>query len=276
MMRILDLMANHAPQPQPWTADSLTADLRRLGLQEGGTVLVHASLRALGWVVGAAVSVVLALRATVGDAGTLVVPTHTGTNRDPSRLREPVPDSWWPAIREHLPAFDPAVTPSTGVGVIAEQIRTWPGARRSDHPQTSFAALGPRAEVIVSGHELHSQLGEASPLRRLEDEEAWVLLLGVGFDRCTAFHLAEYRLPEAPMRENSCAMRSSHGRSWVTFSAVALDDGDFAELGDAFEDHSPYVRRGAVGSGLARLFPIREAVTFAQHWIPANRRRTAV
>jgi aminoglycoside 3-N-acetyltransferase len=33
--------------------------------------------------------------------------------------------------------------------------------------------------------------GEHSPLARLEEVGAQVLLLGVGYDVCTAFHLAE-------------------------------------------------------------------------------------
>jgi aminoglycoside 3-N-acetyltransferase len=51
------------------TADSLLAQLRSLGIASGDSVLVHSSLKSLGWVNGGAVAVVQALLAAVGDAG---------------------------------------------------------------------------------------------------------------------------------------------------------------------------------------------------------------
>ena len=44
--------------PTPATAGSLLAQLTRLGLPEGATVLVHSSLSSLGWVAGGAQAVV--------------------------------------------------------------------------------------------------------------------------------------------------------------------------------------------------------------------------
>lgn len=264
-------------QDSPWTRDTIAQDVGKLGVSTGATLLVHSSLRSLGWVCGGATSVVQALLDMLGAAGTLVVPAHTADNRDPSRWTDPpVPAAWWPVIRDNLPGFDPALTPSTGVGVISERVRTWPGAVRSAHPQTSFAALGPRAEWLVERHDLDCQLGEASPLGRLEQDGAWVLLLGVGFDRCTAFHLAEYRLPEPPTRENFCAIMTREGRQWVTYTGIALDDGDFAELGRDFEIDTGVVLRGTVGFAECRLFPLRDAVSYAQKWLGSQRKQGAV
>jgi len=256
------------------TRELVVRDLRRLGVPVNATLIVHSSLRSLGWVCGGAETVIQALLDVLGPDGTLVVPTHTANNRDPSRWTDPpVPEAWWAVIRENMPGFDPSSTPSFGVGVIPEQVRTWPGAVRSAHPQTSFAAVGPRAEWIVERHHLDSQLGEASPLARLEQDGAWVLLLGVGFDRCTAFHLAEYRIPEPPTRENSCAIMTPAGRRWVTYTGIALDDGDFAELGRDFETRTGVVLRGTVGSAECGLFPLRDAVAYAQQWLGPQRKR---
>ncbi|MEU6109678.1 AAC(3) family N-acetyltransferase [Streptomyces albidoflavus] len=266
------------PSPAPVTGPlntraSLTADLRALGVQPGETLLAHTSLSSLGWVCGGAVTLVQALLDAVGPDGTLAVPTHSGDNSDPSGWgNPPVPESWWPAVRANMPPYDPRTTPSHGVGIVPETLRTWPGALRSAHPQTSFAALGPGARALVEDHALDCRLGEQSPLARLEEAGARVLLLGAGYGSCTAFHLAEYRIA-GPAVRNSFAVRTSSGPRWTTVTDTSVSDEGFAELGADFERNHPVVR-GTVGGATARLFPLAAAVAHAERWLPAHRPRT--
>lgn len=261
----------------PVTRDSIARDLRRVGLCPGDAVLVHASMRSIGWVCGGATAVVAALLDVVGVAGTVVAPAQTLDNRDPSRwAHAPVPERWWPAIRENLLPFDPAVTPSSGMGAIAERIRTWPGAVRSAHPLTSFAAVGRNAPDLMSGHALTSLLGEASPLARLDEMDARVLLLGVGFDKCTAFHLAEYRTTSRSTFRGASVVKTAAGRQWITYESIDLDDRDFGQLGVDFEEKSGSVVRDKVGAATSRLFPLRDAVAFATAWMPSNRHRLPI
>ncbi|WP_239124028.1 aminoglycoside N(3)-acetyltransferase [Rhizocola hellebori] len=256
----------------PHTRLSLREDLRSVGVEPGQTLLLHASLRSLGYVCGGPVAVVQALLDALGDSGTLVVPTQTADNRDPSSMTSPaIPQSWWPAIREHMPAFDPAVTPSRNMGVIAETVRTWPSAVRSAHPQTSFAAIGYHAVDLMARHDLDSELGEASPLKSLEEAGASVLLLGVSYDKCTAFHLAEYRLPSLNRKEKSCAVLGAQGRQWVSYLGVDLDATSFDTLGMEFERKAGPISVGKVGAATARLFPIGDAVAFALDWLLQHR-----
>jgi aminoglycoside 3-N-acetyltransferase len=200
-----------------------------------------------------------------------VVPTHSD-NSEPSRWQHPpVPEAWWADIRASTPPYDPRTTPTAGMGVIPELVRIWPGAVRSDHPQTSFAAVGPQAAQIVAGHALDSQLGERSPLARLEAMDAHVLLLGVGFGFCTAFHLAEYRIP-TPETDNSFAIMTPEGRRWATVRDIVVDSDDFEELGAAFTAERP-VRHGEVGAAVTRLFPVADAVAYAEVWLAEHRKR---
>lgn len=263
-------------QQAPVSRQSLAEDLARLGIIEGDLLLVHASIRSLGFVIGGAASVVAALRDVIGENGTLVVPTTTAGNTDPSRWartrRQEVPECWWPAIRQHLPAFDSRITPSEGVGAFAEAVRVWPSAVRSTHPQTSFAALGPQAVELMAIHDLDCHYGPQSPLGTLFGTAAKVLLLGVPFTVCTAFHLAEYSR-EASMRDYECVIADGGVRRWHRYRDVVLDDGDFGQVGAALEVRSGVpVRRGCVGGAAdSRLLPLREAVMFAGDWFRENR-----
>lgn len=260
------------PTDTPRTRDSLSRDLIRLGVRPGDTLLVHASLSALGWVCGAEQAVVQALSDAVGPQGTLVVPTQTSDNTDPSGWgAPPVPESWWQTIREHTPAFDPRLTPGAHMGRVSEMVRTWPGAVRSPHPQTSFAALGPRARDLMHPHPPGSALGEDSPLARLEQEQAKVLLLGTGYDSCTTFHLAEYRLPRPKRTTTSCAIQNPDGsRAWVSIDDIDFHSEDFTALGEAFENTAA-VTVDHVGAATTRLFSLPAAVAFATTWLTEHR-----
>jgi aminoglycoside 3-N-acetyltransferase len=259
--------------PSPRTRASLRADLLALGVQAGDTLLLHSSLSALGWVVGGQVAAVQALLDVVGPAGTLVVPTQTGGNSDPANWsRPPVPPAWWPVIRAEMPAHDPALAPSRGMGVVAEQVRTWPGAARSTHPQNSFAAVGARAAEVTDAQPLAYSLGESSPLAALERLEASVLFLGTGWDTCTALHLAQYRVPSpAPDRFASAVLHADGGQAWLEFDDVDLDSTHFEALGADYERDCPErVRQGLVGSAQCRLFALAGAVAYGVSWLAAH------
>ncbi|MGZ4615297.1 MAG: aminoglycoside N(3)-acetyltransferase [Actinomycetes bacterium] len=253
------------------TRPELARDLAALGVRPGETLLVHTSVKALGWIPGGPLAVVQALRDALGPSGTVVVPTQTGDNTDPAGWRHPpVPEPWWQPIREHTPAFDPALTPSRGMGAVPEIVRRLPGAQRSSHPTTSFAAHGPRSREVVAVHDLDCQCGDRSPLAALERLGARVLLLGAGFDSCTAFHLAEYRTPNPPRTTLGSAVLVGGERRWASYDDVDLDEGDFDRIGAAFRETGA-VSSGRVGEATAHLFDLREAVSFATGWMTTNR-----
>ncbi|MEV6951904.1 AAC(3) family N-acetyltransferase [Streptomyces sp. NPDC051183] len=224
-----------------------------------------------------------ALTGVLGPRGTLVVPTFTPENSRTStaHLKQiaGLTEAQVEEFLDRMPAFDPELTPSQGMGALAEAVRTAPGAARSAHPQTSFAALGRDAEALCAGHRIESHLGEETPLGKMCWGGGQVLMINVGFSVCTAFHLAEYRIPKPPLRMYECVVKVNlpggqpgqpQAERWTAYEDVALDDSDFAEIGMSFPESR--VRRGRVGGVSAVLFSIPDAVDHALEWMTENRR----
>ncbi|ERG88082.1 MAG: aminoglycoside N3''-acetyltransferase [halophilic archaeon J07HX5] len=263
-----------ASSREPVTTDSLVRDLRALGVEAGQTLLVHGSLSSLGWVCGGAPAVVDALREVVTPQGTLVMPTHSPGNMDPGDMTmPPVPDEWHETIRDQMPPYRPDMTPTQGMGAIAETFRSYDDVRRSGHPQVSFAAWGDNAETVTADHSFAYSLSEESPLARVYDLNGDVLFLGTDHGMNTSLHLAEYRSTlDFETVTHAGAVLIDGDRQWVEWNEIDYDDGDFQACGDVFEEtHPNAVETGAVGIGDAKLFAQRAIVDFAVEWFEVTR-----
>jgi aminoglycoside 3-N-acetyltransferase len=261
--------------PEPRTRGMLANDLRALGLESGMLVIVHSSMKSLGWVNGGPVAVIQALQDVLTPEGTLVMPAHSAGLSDPAKWDSPpIPESWWETVRATMPAFDPQRTPTGGVGQIPELFRTWPDVLRSSHPAHSFAAWGRMAVEVTCNHPLSYGLGPGSPLHSIYQNDGHVLLLGAGYESNTSFHLAEYWLDWMPHIDQGAPIYVNGKEEWQTYEDVDINSDDFAELGAAFETHIA-VNTGMVGSARARLFIQRAAVDFAETWLQSHRKRPA-
>ncbi len=223
--------------------------------------------------IGGAETLVRALLAAVSEEGTLVVPTQTWKNLDPERgVHGDIPEAWYPTLREHWPAYDPAITPSLNMGILAETVRLWPGAVRSAHPARSFAALGANASDLMAEHSLESPTGEGSPLAKLYDLGAYVLLLGVGHDKNTSLHLAEDRANYAPKSviTESSALMIDGERRWVSYEVLEPISDDFGAIGAAFEREAN-LGPCYVGEAETKLMDQHALVNFAADYMESHR-----
>ncbi|HUW58597.1 MAG TPA: AAC(3) family N-acetyltransferase [Planctomycetota bacterium] len=150
-----------------------------LGLSAGASVLVHGSLKSLGWVEGGADAVVDALMDTVGPGGTVMVPNLPFRGSLTNYLNTE-------------PTFDVRTTPSL-MGAITEALRRRPDARRSLHSSHSVAAVGVLRDEMTCDHEkddvtcgVHSAY-----YRNAHRANAFILMIGVTLNNMTTFHSVE-------------------------------------------------------------------------------------
>lgn len=221
--------------------DEVVGQLRALGVEEGGVLLVHTSFRAVRPVEGGPEGLIEALRTALGPRGTLVMPAWTGDDDEP---------------------FDPVATPaSEDLGIVAETFRRLPGAARSDHP-FAFAAAGPHAARVTADPLPIPPHAPESPVGRVHDLDGQVLLLGVGHDADTTLHLAE-ALAGVPYRaakhctvlRDGRPVRIDYTETDHCCERFALADGWLRERGLQSE--------GTVGHAHARLTRSRDIVRAA-------------
>ncbi|HPS43633.1 MAG TPA: AAC(3) family N-acetyltransferase [Treponemataceae bacterium] len=204
-------------------------------------IIIHSALSAFGHVPGGADTVTRALCECARKRGmTLVMCAHS----DAVPVSPGNGDGELPAII----AFDRRKSTCRGMGAIAERFRTFPRTRRSGHPTLSFTARGPLARTLLFPHRRESGVGPDSPAGRLRDLDALVLLIGVGYERCTILHLAEYaraaRIAAAGGVADSVTCqafeRTIFGR-WKSrvWTDIPFDPAVFPTLGERFEREMP-------------------------------------
>lgn len=259
--------------PLPNSISTLKDDFTKLGVEAGDVIIMHCSLSKIGWTIGGPVALLKALMEVLTQEGTLVMPTHTGDNSEPSYWgHPPVPEEWWELIRDEMPAYEPEITPTRGIGIVAETFRKWPNVYRSNHPAMSFAAWGKYAKYITQDHEIGMDLGENSPIAKIYVLNGLVLLIGVTHENNTSMHLAEYRSEFNSKRyqKNGCAMIRNGKRRWVEWEELYLDSDDFEDIGRDYESEYKIVT-GKVGLADSRLISQPQIIDYAVDWMEKNR-----
>ena len=112
-------------------------------------------------------------------------------------------------------------------GVLTEYLRTWPGARRSNHPTASVVALGAGAQYLTENHPLAYGYGAGSPFDKLCRRRGKVLLLGSPLNRVTLLHYAEHiaPLPNKRVFVAKTPVLVDGIRTWVEFEEYDTCEG---------------------------------------------------
>jgi aminoglycoside N3'-acetyltransferase len=233
--------AQSQPEVEEVSKGQLTDQLRALGVEHGGVLLVHTSFRAVRPVEGGPLGLIEALRAAIGPQGTLVMLSSAADDDEP---------------------FDPATMPAApDLGVVADTFWRLPGVERSNHP-FAFAAAGPQAARITSDPLPIPPHIAASPVGRVHELDGQVLLLGVGHDANTTLHLAElladvpYRVPRyCTVLQDGRPVRIDYAENDHCCARFALADDWLRPRGLQSE--------GRVGHAHARLARARDVVRLA-------------
>ena len=142
--------------------------IQAIGVRSGELLIAHSSFRSFGGVEGGPEAVAGALIDVVQPGGSIFMPTFNYGEL----------------------AYDARTTRSL-TGAITEAFHQLLGVSRSLHPTHPVAGFGPNVQEILRDHDKVHAFGRGSPLGRLRERDAWVLLIGCDHRANSMIHVAE-------------------------------------------------------------------------------------
>jgi aminoglycoside 3-N-acetyltransferase len=198
-----------------FSRQELTEAFRGLGVSAGDTIMLHASVRAVGPIAGGPDQIHLALKDALTDAGTLVMYASCPEFYDDVG-RGHLTAEHEREILEKLPPFDARTARAArDNGALVELFRTYPGSIVNDHV-ARFVAWGRHAETLLSPQPWSYAFGHGSALDRFVDAGGKILLLGCDHDTVTFLHYAEHiiDLPGKRVARFKVPVEENGGRVW--------------------------------------------------------------
>ncbi|HJR60786.1 MAG TPA: AAC(3) family N-acetyltransferase [Vicinamibacterales bacterium] len=198
-----------------YSKEKLTKGFRELGISPGDTLMVHASVRAVGEVAGGPDQIHLALKDAVTPDGTLMMYASCPSfydevgrgNLSAEKERE---------VLEKLPVFDPYTARSQREnGALVEMFRTYPGSQVNPHV-ARFVVWGRHAGHLISRQPWDYAFGYDSALDRFVHLGGKILLLGCDHDTVTFLHYAEHivDIPEKRVAKFQVPVAEEGRRVW--------------------------------------------------------------
>ena len=163
----------------------IEAALRRAGIAEGDTVMLHSSVSAFGHIIGGVNTIIDAFLNVIGETGTLMAPSFTrpymyfeGAHQRQRNFRPFRPDN----IR------------GISTGTVPKVMLSEYGAKRSAHATHSWCAIGKNAEYCVGEHKLlDSPCGDNNPMEKALGLGGKIVFFGCGVSSNTFIHYLEDR-----------------------------------------------------------------------------------
>jgi aminoglycoside 3-N-acetyltransferase len=255
-----------------YSRHELAGGFRRLGVTPGDTVMLHASVRAVGAVAGGPDQIHLALKDAVTTDGTVLMyascPQHYDEigrgHLDADAERE---------LLEKLPAFD-ALTARAARdnGTLVEFFRSFPGTMTSHHV-ARFVAWGRYAYDLTADPPWDYAFGPGSALERFVALDGRILLLGADHDNVTFLHYAEHivDIPDKRIARFKVPVEENGIRVWRDMAEIDTSslgahanwpDRFFARLVDTYLQQTGNVG-GMVGDARSWLFDARGLLALA-------------
>lgn len=258
------------------TRRQLLVDSRHLGLSPNAIVMLHASMRAIGPLLGGPDILLQALFNVVGPGGTLMM--YTDWEHAAQHITQPDPEEPLdPHLLEELPPFDPQTSRARrAYGILPEFLRTWPSSYRSGNPDASVTAVGHRAAWLCQDHPLQYGYGTGSPFAKLVDAGGTVLLLGSPLANVTLLHYAEHmaQLPNKRTIHYREPILVDGTKQWVTIEEFDTGEPVVAEAWDGYfaDVMRDYLRAGKgrsgrVGNAESYLFEAADLYRYAVTWM---------
>lgn len=236
------------------------------GIASGDTVVVHASLKTVGWISGGANTILEALLQVVGPQGTIVVSAQYPDNVDPALMNRFVDPRTAKLLRQSQPPFRGKSTLLLGMGALTTVVQLDERSKVSDHPALAVAAIGKHAKWITSDHPLSPAFGPQSPLAKVVELGAKALLIGVDYSSLSALHLAQVQsntLPWVIHTYTSGTPLSPHTGRCLDYT---YSTAHFNAIGEAFA-HQERVQTGRLGRAPLLMVDLATLIPFAKNWM---------
>jgi aminoglycoside 3-N-acetyltransferase len=261
-----------------YSRGQLADHFRELGVTASDTIMMHASVRAVGEVAGGPDQIHLALKQALTVDGTLMMYASCPEYYDEVGRGHLIPEQE-KEILEKLPPFDPLTARSQREnGALVEFLRTYPGSLVNSHV-ARFVVWGKHAEYLISDQPWNYAFGIGSPLERFLELDGKILLLGCDHDTVTFLHYVEHvaEIPDKRVARYRVPVEENGIRVWREMEEFDTSDQGahanwpnrfFANLVDGYlKERNNWGT--LVGNAQSYLFSARELLDFALPWMMA-------
>ena len=255
-----------------WSRAELARGFLELGVADGDSVMLHASVRSVGEVAGGPDQIHMALRDVLGAGGTLMMYVGCPSYYDDVGRGVLTVAQEHEVIEKH-PPFNPLTTRSArSHGILVEFFRTYPGTIVNNHI-ARFAAAGANARYLLAEQPPDFPYGVDSPLGRFLALNGKILLLGSDHDEVTFLHHLEHVVdfPNKKIASYQVPYATGEAIVWRQVQEVnTADDGAhadwpnrfFAQLVDGYLESATNLG-SAVGNSRAYLISADDLFKYA-------------